>query len=74
MIAVFLHVVPRLMSAAAVWPPLSLNPMVGIVMVFCSAILGLDYDFPCLEISTATMLVSFLFGVYYSSTDRASLG
>jgi lipopolysaccharide transport system permease protein len=44
---------------------LSLNPMFGIVMAFRSAILGLDWDFPCLAISTATAVGSFLFGVYY---------
>ena len=44
---------------------LSLNPMFGIVMAFRSAILGLDWDFPCLAISTATALGFFVFGVFY---------
>jgi len=44
---------------------LSLNPMFGIVMAFRSAILGLDWDFPCLAISTAAALAFFLFGVFY---------
>ena len=44
---------------------LSLNPMFGIVMAFRSAILGLDWDFACLAISTAAALGSFLFAVFY---------
>jgi lipopolysaccharide transport system permease protein len=44
---------------------LSINPMFGIVMAFRSAILGLDWEFGCLAISTATALGTFLFGVYY---------
>jgi lipopolysaccharide transport system permease protein len=44
---------------------LSLNPMFGIVMAFRSAILGLEWDFPCLAISTATALGFFVFGVFY---------
>ena len=44
---------------------LSLNPMFGIVMAFRSAILGLDWDFVCLAISTAAALGFFVFGVFY---------
>ena len=44
---------------------LSLNPMFGIVMAFRSAILGLDWDFLSLAISTAAALRFFCVGVFY---------
>ena len=44
---------------------LSLNPMFGIVMAFRSAILGLDWDLPCLAISTVAALGSLVFAVFY---------
>jgi len=44
---------------------LSLNPMFGLIMGYRSCILGLDWDFPCLAISTAAAVVSFFFGVFY---------
>ena len=44
---------------------LSLNPMFGIVLAFRSAILGLEWDFPCLSISTVAAVSSFLFAVFY---------
>ena len=50
---------------------LSLNPMFGIVMAFRSAILGLEWDLPCLAISTVTALSSFAFAVlYFRRTER----
>jgi lipopolysaccharide transport system permease protein len=44
---------------------LSLNPMFGIVLAFRSAILGLEWDLPCLLISTVAAVSSFLLAVFY---------
>jgi lipopolysaccharide transport system permease protein len=61
---------------ASILPPkyhwfLALNPMFGLVPAYRSAILGLDWDFSSLSISTASALLSFLFGiVYFRRTER----
>ena len=52
---------------------LSLNPMFGIVMAFRSAILGLEWDLPCLAISTVAAVSSFLFAVFYFRRTERSL-
>ena len=44
---------------------MSLNPMFGIVTAYRSAILGLDWDFTCLAISSVVALGGFLFGMFY---------
>jgi lipopolysaccharide transport system permease protein len=44
---------------------MSVNPMFGIVPAFRSAILGTEWDFLCLAISTATALVSCMFAIVY---------
>jgi len=44
---------------------MSVNPMFGIVPAFRSAILGVEWDFPCLAISTVTALVSCMFAILY---------
>jgi lipopolysaccharide transport system permease protein len=44
---------------------MSLNPMFGIVTAYRSAILGLDWDFPCLAISSVVAVGGFLFGMFY---------
>jgi lipopolysaccharide transport system permease protein len=50
---------------------LALNPMWGIVSACRSAILGLEWNFPTLAISTASALGSFVFAVlYFRRTER----
>ncbi len=44
---------------------MSLNPMFGIVPAYRSAILGGQWDIPCLAISTVTALVSCTFAICY---------
>ena len=44
---------------------LSLNPMFGIVTAYRSAILGTDWNFPTLAISTASAVGLFLFAMFY---------
>jgi lipopolysaccharide transport system permease protein len=43
----------------------SLNPMFGIVTAYRSAILGTDWNFPTLAISTASAVTLLLFGMFY---------
>ena len=52
---------------------MSLNPLFGIVTAYRSAILGIDWDFPCVAISSAVALGGFLFGMLYFRQDRATL-
>jgi lipopolysaccharide transport system permease protein len=50
---------------------MSLNPMFGIVTAYRSAILGIEWDFPCLAISSAVALGGFFFGMlYFRRTER----
>jgi lipopolysaccharide transport system permease protein len=44
---------------------LALNPMFGIVTAYRSAILGLDWQWQSLAISTTSSVVSFLLAVFY---------
>ena len=44
---------------------LAFNPMFGIVSAYRWAILGLDWNFPILAISTASALGLFVFAVFY---------
>lgn len=44
---------------------MSLNPMFGIVAAFRSAILGVEWDLPCLAISSASALVSCTIAILY---------
>ena len=67
---IFLYVTPVIYPAKLITRPLyrwilSLNPMFGIVSAYRSAILGLEWDLPCLAISTITALIAFLFGIFY---------
>jgi lipopolysaccharide transport system permease protein len=83
----FKHIVPFLQQVLLFFTPviyptslitrplyrwiLSLNPMFGIVTAYRSAILGIDWDFGCLAISTVAALGSFVFGVFYfCKTER----
>ena len=50
---------------------MSLNPMFGIVIAFRSAILGTEWNFLALGVSTATALLGFLVAIFYfRSTER----
>ena len=50
---------------------LSLNPMFGLIMGYRSAILGVDWDFMCLTISTVVAVGTFVFGLlYFRRTER----
>jgi lipopolysaccharide transport system permease protein len=50
---------------------LALNPMFGIVSAYRWAILGLDWNFPILLISTASALGLFIFSLFYfRKTER----
>jgi lipopolysaccharide transport system permease protein len=50
---------------------MALNPMFGIISAYRSAILGLDWDFPCLAISSAVAVGGFFFGmIYFRRTER----
>ena len=44
---------------------MSLNPMFGIVTAYRSSILGIDWDFPCLAISSLVAVGIFFFGMFY---------
>jgi lipopolysaccharide transport system permease protein len=44
---------------------MSLNPMFGIISAYRSAILGLDWDFTCLAISSVVAVGGFFFGMFY---------
>jgi lipopolysaccharide transport system permease protein len=44
---------------------MALNPMFGIVTAYRSAILGTEWNFPALAISTVAALGGFVFAVYY---------
>jgi len=44
---------------------LAINPMFGLVPAYRSAILGLDWDWPSLCVSTVSALISFLIAVFY---------
>ena len=73
---ILMFVSPVFYSASMVKRPIyrwvmSLNPMFGIVTAYRSAILGIDWDFPCLVISSAVALAGFFFGMlYFRRTER----
>ena len=59
MVQIMMYVTPVIYPAHLITVPLyrwilSLNPMFGIVTAYRSCILGLDWDFPCLAISTVS--------------------
>jgi lipopolysaccharide transport system permease protein len=67
---ILLYITPVAYPASMIKQPayrwiMSLNPMFGIVTAYRSAILGLDWDFTCLAISTAVALGGFFFGMFY---------
>jgi lipopolysaccharide transport system permease protein len=67
---IFLFFTPVIYPTSLITRPLyrwilSVNPMFGIVTAYRSAILGIDWDLPCLAISTAAALGSFAFGMFY---------
>jgi homopolymeric O-antigen transport system permease protein len=70
MAQILMFLTPIVYPASMVQRPIyrwimSLNPMFGIVAACRSAILGTDWDFPCLAISTAVALAGFFFGLFY---------
>jgi lipopolysaccharide transport system permease protein len=73
---VLMFVSPVFYSASMIKRPeyrwiMSLNPMFGIITGFRSAILGIDWDFASLTISTTVALASFVFGMlYFRRTER----
>jgi lipopolysaccharide transport system permease protein len=67
---IIFYVTPVVYPASLIRNPtyrwiMSLNPMFGIVPAFRSAILGVEWDFPCLAISTASALLSCTFAIFY---------
>jgi lipopolysaccharide transport system permease protein len=66
---ILMYVTPVIYSAKVFGPRgqlvMALNPMFGIVTAYRSAILGLDWNFASLAISTASALGSFVFAVFY---------
>jgi lipopolysaccharide transport system permease protein len=73
---ILMFVSPVFYSASMIKLPIyrwimSLNPMFGIVTAYRSAILGIEWDFPCLAISSAVALGGFFFGMlYFRRTER----
>jgi lipopolysaccharide transport system permease protein len=72
---ILMFVSPVFYSASMIKPPyrwiMSLNPLFGIVTAYRSAILGIDWDFSSLAISSAVALGGFLFGMlYFRRTER----
>jgi lipopolysaccharide transport system permease protein len=73
---ILMFVSPVFYSASMIKRPIyrwimSLNPMFGIVTAYRSAILGIEWDFPCLAISSAVALGGFFFGMlYFRRTER----
>jgi lipopolysaccharide transport system permease protein len=66
---IFMYVTPVAYSAKVfsdrAQMVLSLNPLFGIIAAFRSAMLGSEWSFSSLAISTASALGSFMFAVFY---------
>jgi lipopolysaccharide transport system permease protein len=67
---IFLYCTPVIYPAHMISSPLvrlvmSLNPMFGIVTAYRSAILGIEWDLPCLVVSSMTAFTAGIFGVFY---------
>jgi lipopolysaccharide transport system permease protein len=69
LVQIFMYVTPVIYPIKYVSPRaqlvLALNPMFGIINGYRAAILGQDWNFPVLAISTASALGSFVFALYY---------
>jgi lipopolysaccharide transport system permease protein len=70
MTQILMFISPVFYSASMIKRPIyrwvmSLNPMFGIISAYRSAILGLDWDFPCVAISSLVAVVGFFFGMFY---------
>ena len=64
-----MYVTPVIYPARLIGPRwqllMSLNPMFGIVTAYRSAILGLEWNFATLAISSASAVLSLLFAIFY---------
>jgi lipopolysaccharide transport system permease protein len=69
LVQIFMYVTPVIYPIEYVGPRarliLALNPMFGIINGYRAAILGLDWHFPVLAISTASALILFVFAIFY---------
>ncbi len=69
LIQILMYVTPVIYPARLIGPRwqllMSLNPMFGIVTAYRSAILGLEWNFASLAISSASAVLSLLFAMFY---------
>jgi lipopolysaccharide transport system permease protein len=75
MLQVWMYLSPIIYPVSLVPPGwqliLALNPMVGVIDGFRSALLGVPWNIPALVISTVAALASLLFGLFYfRKTER----